>query len=56
MAQSVWNFVSTGDGARLCADALRTSQELGHCLAERKPVDMHKTKRALYFSLYSRVW
>ncbi len=41
MAQSVWNFVSTGDGARLCADALRKSQELGHCLAERKLLDMH---------------
>jgi hypothetical protein len=38
IAQSGWNFVSAGDGVRLCADAMRTSRALEQRLADRECV------------------
>ena len=36
MTQSGWNYVSLGDGARLCAEAMRTSGTLQKSLKERE--------------------
>ncbi len=35
LAHSAWNFMSLGDGARLCADAMAASSHLSHTLKER---------------------
>ncbi len=34
--QSGWNFVSLGDGAKLCAEAMQTSSDLNHKLKQRE--------------------
>jgi hypothetical protein len=39
IAQSGWNFVSLGDGAKLCAEAMQASSELGHKLKQREWCD-----------------
>jgi hypothetical protein len=36
IAQSGWNFVSLGDGAKLCAEAMQASSELDHKLKQRE--------------------
>jgi hypothetical protein len=36
IAQSSWNFVSVGDGAKLCAEAMHSAREMQQKLAQRK--------------------
>jgi hypothetical protein len=41
IAHSAWNFVSLGDGARICADAIKSSNDLNHALKESASSSAH---------------
>ncbi len=50
ISQSAWNFVSTGDGVRLCADAMQTSRALEQRLADREFVRVLRLINAIMMS------